>query len=100
MQAQHSSQTGTVGHRQWIQWDNSLSVSPMVLTCDPLYAVLDMVLFPCGLRTIQEHSRFDWLYFLLAVFFVIVGMIHDLHLFTPIIEGVLAMEKSIQPSMF
>lgn len=37
---------------------------------------------------------------LLAVFFVVVGMIHDLHLFTPIIDAVLAMEKSIQPSMF
>ncbi|MEM6316794.1 MAG: sodium/proton antiporter NhaB [Bacteroidota bacterium] len=37
---------------------------------------------------------------LLAVFFVIVGMIHDLHLFTPIIEAVLAMDKAIQPSMF
>jgi NhaB family Na+:H+ antiporter len=37
---------------------------------------------------------------LLTVFFVIVGMIHDLHLFTPIIEGVLAMDKSIQPAMF
>ncbi len=37
---------------------------------------------------------------LLAVFFVIVGMIHDLHLFTPIIDAVLAMEKSVQPSMF
>lgn len=37
---------------------------------------------------------------LLAVFFVIVGMIHDLHLFTPIIDGVLAMDKSIQPTMF
>lgn len=37
---------------------------------------------------------------LLAVFFVIVGMIHDLHLFTPIIDAVLAMDESIQPSMF
>lgn len=37
---------------------------------------------------------------LLAVFFVIVGMIHDLHLFTPIIEAVLEMDKSVQPAMF
>jgi len=37
---------------------------------------------------------------LLAVFFVIVGMIHDLHLFTPIIEYVLTLEKSMQPAMF
>ena len=37
---------------------------------------------------------------LLAVFFVIVAMIHDLHLFTPIIDAVLAMDKSVQPSMF
>ena len=37
---------------------------------------------------------------LLAVFFVIVGMIHDLHLFSPIIDYVLAMEKSMQPAMF
>ena len=37
---------------------------------------------------------------LLAVFFVIVGMIHDLHLFTPIIDAVLAMDKGSQPAMF
>lgn len=37
---------------------------------------------------------------LLAVFFVIVGMIHDLHLFTPIIDYVLAQEKSMQPALF
>lgn len=37
---------------------------------------------------------------LLAVFFVIVAMIHDLHLFTPIIDAVLAMDKSSQPAMF
>ncbi len=37
---------------------------------------------------------------LLAVFFVIVGMIHDLHLFTPIIEAVLEMDESVQPAMF
>lgn len=37
---------------------------------------------------------------LLAVFFVIVGMIHDLHLFTPIIDYVLEMDKAVQPAMF
>ena len=37
---------------------------------------------------------------LLAVFFVIVGMIHDLHLFTPIINYVLEMDKAVQPAMF
>ncbi len=37
---------------------------------------------------------------LLAVFFVIVGMIHDLHLFKPIIEYVLQQEKSVQPALF
>lgn len=37
---------------------------------------------------------------LLAVFFVIVGMIHDLHLFTPIIDYVLGMKKEVQPAMF
>ena len=37
---------------------------------------------------------------LLAVFFVIVGMIHDLHLFSPIIEYVLEQDKSIQPALF
>jgi len=37
---------------------------------------------------------------LLAVFFVIVGMIHDLHLFTPIIDYVLEMDKDVQPAMF
>ncbi len=37
---------------------------------------------------------------LLAVFFVIVGMIHDLHLFTPIIDYVLHQDESIQPALF
>tara|TARA_B110000879_G_scaffold121054_1_gene160506 strand:+ start:1196 stop:2671 length:1476 start_codon:yes stop_codon:yes gene_type:complete len=37
---------------------------------------------------------------LLAVFFVIVGMIHDLHLFKPIIQSVLEQDKSMQPALF
>ncbi|GAA5225260.1 sodium/proton antiporter NhaB [Membranihabitans marinus] len=37
---------------------------------------------------------------LLAVFFVIVGMIHDLHLFKPIIHYVLEQNQSIQPALF
>ena len=37
---------------------------------------------------------------LLVVFFVIVAMIHDQHLFTPIIDYVLAMPPNSQPSMF
>lgn len=37
---------------------------------------------------------------LLAVFFVIVGMIHDLHLFKPIIHYVLEQDKAIQPALF
>ncbi|MGB5942849.1 MAG: sodium/proton antiporter NhaB [Leeuwenhoekiella sp.] len=37
---------------------------------------------------------------LLVVFFVIVAMIHDQHLFTPIINYVLEMPKDSQPSMF
>lgn len=37
---------------------------------------------------------------LLAVFFVIVGMIHDLHLFKPIIQYVLEQDKSVQPALF
>ncbi len=37
---------------------------------------------------------------LLVVFFVIVAMIHDQHLFKPIIDYVLAMAPSKQPSMF
>lgn len=37
---------------------------------------------------------------LLVVFFVIVAMIHDQHLFSPIIDWVLAMDISQQPSMF
>jgi len=37
---------------------------------------------------------------LLLVFFAIVAVIHDQHLFTPIINAVLAMEKSVQPLMF
>lgn len=37
---------------------------------------------------------------LLVVFFIIVAMIHDQHLFTPIIEYVLSKDPSVQPSMF
>ena len=37
---------------------------------------------------------------LLVVFFAIVAMIHDQHLFKPIIEWVLAMDPATQPSMF
>jgi len=37
---------------------------------------------------------------LLVVFFAIVAMIHDQHLFKPIIEWALAMDPSAQPTMF
>jgi len=37
---------------------------------------------------------------LLVVFFVIVAMIHDQHLFSPIINAALAMDVSQQPAMF
>jgi Na+:H+ antiporter, NhaB family len=37
---------------------------------------------------------------LLVVFFAIVSVIHDQHLFTPIIDVVLAMEYKLQPLMF
>lgn len=37
---------------------------------------------------------------LLVVFFVIVAMIHDQHLFTPIIDWALTLDPDIQPSMF
>ena len=37
---------------------------------------------------------------LLVVFFVIVAMIHDQHLFSPIIEWALTLEPSQQPTMF
>lgn len=37
---------------------------------------------------------------LLVVFFAIVAVIHDQHLFQPIIVAVLAMEESVQPAMF
>lgn len=37
---------------------------------------------------------------LLVVFFVIVAMIHDQHLFTPIISYALAMDVEVQPAMF
>ena len=37
---------------------------------------------------------------LLVVFFIIVAMIHEQHLFTPIIDFVLEMDPSVQPSMF
>jgi NhaB family Na+:H+ antiporter len=37
---------------------------------------------------------------LLVVFFVIVAMIHDQHLFTPIISWALSLDPDVQPSMF
>ena len=37
---------------------------------------------------------------LLVVFFAIVAVIHEQHLFTPVIDAVLAMESSIRPAMF
>lgn len=37
---------------------------------------------------------------LLVVFFAIVAVIHDQHLFNPIISAVLSLDESIQPSMF
>lgn len=37
---------------------------------------------------------------LLAVFFVIVAMIHDLHLFKPIIQYVLEQDRAVQPALF
>ena len=37
---------------------------------------------------------------LLCVFFIVVGMIHDLHLFSPVIEWVLAMPVEDQPRAF
>ncbi|WP_119395513.1 sodium/proton antiporter NhaB [Salinibius halmophilus] len=37
---------------------------------------------------------------LLVVFFTIVAVIHDQHLFSPVIEWVLALDESIQPAMF
>ncbi|EED32974.1 excinuclease ABC, C subunit [gamma proteobacterium NOR5-3] len=37
---------------------------------------------------------------LLVVFFAIVAVIHDQHLFTPVIDTVLAMDSSVRPGMF
>ena len=37
---------------------------------------------------------------LLVVFFAIVAVIHDQHLFTPVIDTVLAMESDVRPAMF
>ena len=37
---------------------------------------------------------------LLVVFFAIVAVIHEQHLFTPVIDAVLAMESSVRPAMF
>lgn len=37
---------------------------------------------------------------LLVVFFAIVAVIHDQHLFTPVIDAVLAMSSDIRPAMF
>ncbi|MEH6517889.1 MAG: sodium/proton antiporter NhaB [Halioglobus sp.] len=37
---------------------------------------------------------------LLVVFFAIVAVIHDQHLFTPVIDAVLAMDSNVRPGMF
>ena len=37
---------------------------------------------------------------LLVVFFAIVAVIHDQHLFTPVIDAVLAMDSAVRPAMF
>ncbi|MCB1841795.1 MAG: sodium/proton antiporter NhaB [Halioglobus sp.] len=37
---------------------------------------------------------------LLVVFFAIVAVIHDQHLFTPVIDTVLAMDSAVRPAMF
>ena len=37
---------------------------------------------------------------LLVVFFAIVAVIHEQHLFTPVIESVLAMSSDVRPAMF
>ncbi|MFT6285414.1 MAG: NhaB family Na+:H+ antiporter [Alcanivorax sp.] len=37
---------------------------------------------------------------LLVVFFAIVAVIHDQHLFTPVIDAVLAMDSEVRPAMF
>jgi NhaB family Na+:H+ antiporter len=37
---------------------------------------------------------------LLVVFFAVVAVIHDQHLFTPVIDAVLAMESDVRPAMF
>lgn len=37
---------------------------------------------------------------LLVVFFIVVGVIHDNHLFSPVITWVLALEPQLQPAMF
>ena len=34
------------------------------------------------------------------MFFAIVAVIHEQHLFSPVIEAVLAMESSVEPAMF
>lgn len=48
-------------------------------------------------RAFQEGLPFTAL---LVVFFTIVSVIHEQHLFTPVIEWVLMMDRTIQPAMF
>ena len=48
-------------------------------------------------RAFEEALPFTGL---LVVFFVIVAMIHDAHLFSPIIDGALAMSEQSQPAVF
>ena len=60
-----------------------------------------------GLTGINEEHRIGHAFeeslpfvSLLCIFFVVVGMIHDLHLFTPVITWVLTLPMDIQPGAF
>jgi NhaB family Na+:H+ antiporter len=71
-----------------------------------LIGLLVIVLLTAFNGVVEEHQLGhafeDALPFtaLLVVFFAIVAMIHDQHLFSPIINYVLAMDSEVRPSMF
>ena len=68
---------------------------------------LCLLVFVTALTGINEEHRIGRAFeeslpfvSLLCIFFVVVGMIHDLHLFTPVIQWVLAMPIEDQPRAF
>lgn len=68
---------------------------------------LSLLVFVTALTGINEEHRIGHAFeeslpfvSLLCIFFVVVGMIHDLHLFSPVITWVLTLPLDVQPGAF